>query len=693
MSYNVTIWSNTGFNVNNIPDSPALLGQGTSVQAVEIMQERYLSSIKISSEWANVKNVDYCKVGDMYYMVTGVSMLATDVAELALVPDFISSLGGVTHLTILDGITERCHLPNSVDGDKDDPLLTPHEALQLDYEVLHSAIESFGESAKFTVIETTVDLCKTMCWPATVSYKSGVLSNSTVEVPKQYGLSRAMKTDFVSPMTVGSGVMTSHPVNRRDTVLEIIDSDADVKRIANGSLTSDIPDQDGKTHKMGTTTFSLTGNTKAYSLIDYNSEYISVLRGAGIESSIINKVEYPFDKVFVQECYYDTWPNLYEIAYGDQVDTDTLTDLEKEHVLPHLSIKEIKGADSTQNSTIKYKYTSANNDILDFSDFTPYGLLTASGNKIETQPKNLVANLHSVSANAAPKVRCLADPNPDGAPYYGFKEYMGDDSLVGFMSRTAKGMNWKQVPIVFTEKSGWLTDMISKKTTEDINTREYLGNQALLLANTAVSAGFGGMTDVTNMASSYDTPVTSSSYIYSPESGFMGLQRSTKLQQGLPVYQSMSRYGTAQVIGRGMPILNGISQAVYNDWSYRQQMYSAGMKYALSRVTSPTLAFPYNSEPARQATDNGVITYRLKYSANDIARIDKLITMYGVKTTRPLESSMFTSRRYFNYIACDDVTLTGHSRWMDEGAALQLKGGVRIWHVKPDPAKYLTENI
>ena len=686
MSYNVTIWSNTGFNVNNIPDSPALLGQGTSVQAVEIMQERYLSSIKISAEWANVKNVDYCKVGDMYYMVTGVSMLATDFAELALVPDFISSLGGVSQLTILDGITERCHLPNSVDGDKDDPLLTPHEALQLDYEVLHSAIESFGESAKFTVIETTVDLCKTMCWPATVSYKSGVLSDSSVEVPKQYGLSRGMKTDFVSPMTVGSGIMTSHPVNRRDTVLEIVDSDADVKRIANGSLTSDIPDQDGNTHKMGTTAFSLTGNTKAYSLIDYNSEYISILRGAGIESSIINKVEYPFDKVFVQECYYDTWPNLYEIAYGDQVETDTLTDLEKEHVLPHLSIKEIKGADSVQDSTIKYKYTSANNDILDFSDFTPYGLLTASGNKIETQPKNLVTNLHSVSANAAPKVRCLSDPNPDGAPYYGFKDYMGDDSLVGFMSRTARGMSWKQVPIVFTEKSGWLTDAISKRVTEDVNTREYLGNQALLLANTATSAAFGGMANVSNITDAFGKP---GAYIYSAANGYMG----QGMDYGPANYKRVVTSGTSQVIGAGMPIVNGISQALYNDWSYRQQMYSAGMKYALSRVTSPTLAFPYNSEPARQATDNGVVTYRLKYSANDIARIDKLITMYGVKTTRPLESSMFTSRRYFNYIACDDVTLTGHSRWMDEGAALQLKGGVRIWHVKPDPAKYLTENI
>lgn len=687
MSYNVTIWSNTGFNVNNIPDSPALLGQGTAVQAIEIMQERYLSSIKISAEWATVKNVDYCKVGDMYYMVTGVAMLATDVAELSLVPDFISSLGGVTHLTILDGITERCHLPNSVDGDKDDPLLTPHEALVLDYEVLHSAVETFGESAKFTVVETTVDLCPTMCWPATVKYKSGVLSEDTVEVPKQYGLSRDMKTDFVSPMIIGSGIMSHNPVNRRDTVIEIVDADSDVRRYANGSFTDNIPDQNGDTHKMGTSTFKLTGNDKAYSLIDYNSEYISVLRGAGIESSIINKVEYPYDKVFVQECYYDTWPNLYDIAYEDQLESDTLRDIEKESVLPHLSVKTLKGADATQDSTIKYKYTSANNDILDFSDFTPYGLLTASGNKIETQPKNLVSNLHSVSANAAPKVRCLADPNPDGAPYYGFKDYMGDDSLVGFMSRTARGMSWKQVPIVFTEKSGWLTDAISKRVTEDVNTREYLGNQALLLANTAASAGFGGMANVTNQVDAFGEP--NGAYIYSTSNGYMGRE----MNYGPANYHRMVSTGTAQVIGSGMPIVNGVSQALYNDWSYRQQMYAAGMKYALSRVTSPTLAFPYNSEPARQATDNGVVTYRLKYSANDIARIDKLITMYGVKTTRPLEASMFTSRRYFNYIACDDVTLTGHSRWMDEGAALQLKGGVRIWHTKPDPAKYLTENI
>lgn len=677
MSYNVTIWSNTGFNVNNIPDSPALLGQGTSVQAVEIMQERYLSSIKISAEWANVKNVDYCKVGDMYYMVTGVSMLATDVAELALVPDFISSLGGVTHLTILDGITERCHLPNSVDGDKDDPLLTPHEALQLDYEVLHSAIETFGESAKFTVVETTVDLCKTMCLPAVVKYKSGVISDDYVFVPEQSGLEKIKKTEFISPMTVGSGVMSYHPKNRRDTVLEVVDCDVDVKRFNNGSLTSAIPDQNGYARHMGVSTFQCPGNTKGYSLIDYNAAYISVLRGAGIESAIINKIEYPMDKVFVQSCYYKEWVNCFETSYAEQIEGsgEELTEIQKETSLPHLSIKEIQGADSEQDSTIKYKYTSANNDILDFSDFTPYGLLTASGNKVETQPKNLVANLHNVSANAAPTVRCLSDPNPDGAPYYGFKDYMGDDSLVGFMSRTARGMSWKQVPIVFTEKSGWLTDAISKRVTEDVNTKEYLGNQALLLANTGINAVTGGIAPT---------------MVQSMENGYMGKRG---LEFGPAQYMRTSSSGTPQILGPAGAIASGISQALYNDWSYRQQMYSAGMKYALSRVTSPTLAFPYNSEPARQATDNGVVTYRLKYSANDIARIDKLITMYGVKTTRPLESSMFTSRRYFNYIACDDVTLTGHSRWMDEGAALQLKGGVRIWHVKPDPAKYLTENI
>lgn len=690
MSYNVTIWSNTGFNVNNIPDSPALLGTGTTVQPIEVMQDRYLENIKISGLWDSVKDIDYCRVGSMYYIVTGVEMVATDVASLTLVPDFISSLGGVTHLEILDGITERCHLSNSVDGDKDDPLLAPQEALVLQYEVLHGT-SAQGVSSKFTVIESSVDMAKTTAWPESVPYKSGVteLSEQYINTPKQQKLVKPKKTVFTTPIDVGSGVFVDQLHNRRDTCLEIVDCDTDVQGKINGDFTVNIPDQNGDTHKMGTSKMSVnkvgSGTESRFSLIDYNADYTAFVRSAGIESCIINKIEYPMSKVLVQSCYYDELPNFLkevggfpweeelESAYPDY----ELTEIEKCDYLPSLSIKEISGVDYSQKSGIEFKYATANNDIINFSDYTPYGLLTAAGNKIETEPKNLVDDLHNVDDDDAPYVRCVSDPNPDGAPYYGYKKYLSSTAVVGFMARTVKGMSWKQVPIVFTEKSGRLFDTISHSTTEKIATNQYLANQALVIAQSATNSYFGGL-EAQTIASSASTTWNAAD--------------ASSAQTFNTLSHNRSR-GTAQFKGALTPVVGGITQAVYNDWQYRQAMYEAGMNYAMSAVASPTLMFPYNSEPARDAIDNGVISYRMKYSQADIARIDKLITMYGVKTRRALTNTMFTSRRYFNYVMCNNVTLTGHSRYLDEGAALQLKGGVRIWHTKPDPAKYLTENI
>ena len=110
MSYNVTVYRNTGFNVRNIPASAAVLNaiqDKVTVPAVEVMQERFLSNIRVSASWAQVKDADYCSVGGFYYFVNNVAMLATDVAELSLSTDGLTSIGGVSNVTVLDGQTER----------------------------------------------------------------------------------------------------------------------------------------------------------------------------------------------------------------------------------------------------------------------------------------------------------------------------------------------------------------------------------------------------------------------------------------------------------------------------------------------------------------------------------------------------------------------------------------------------------
>ena len=115
-------------------------------------------------------------------------------------------------------------------------------------------------------------------------------------------------------------------------------------------------------------------------------------------------------------------------------------------------------------------------------------------------------------------------------------------------------------------------------------------------------------------------------------------------------------------------------------------------------VVVPTVNFPYNSDILRDSYGNGVLVYRYRYSDNDVRRIDKLLTMYGYQVSKPLEADDFVNRRYFNFIKCSNVSLNAsptmsnqgvrRPRWFLDGAAAQLRGGVRIWHVIPNESYY-----
>jgi hypothetical protein len=99
--------------------------------------------------------------------------------------------------------------------------------------------------------------------------------------------------------------------------------------------------------------------------------------------------------------------------------------------------------------------------------------------------------------------------------------------------------------------------------------------------------------------------------------------------------------------------------------------------------------FP-RSETIRDLLGNGVRVYRYRFADSDVVKIDKILTMYGYKDTKPLEASDFTNRTKFNYVQASGISVSNNTmpRWIREGIAMQLSIGVRIWHVKPDATAY-----
>lgn len=162
--YTCRIYRNSGFNAVNIPDSPALLdtlGNYVDCYALDLNQERFLPIVKIRGDWASVKDTDYCKVGDFFYFVDDVQMIAGDVAQLTLTPDFITSAGGPGALEILDGVTDRVHVTDDSFGlyGADDPYMSP----SLDMDIV-SATEDFSSTGFYTFVETTLDLAMMGAW-------------------------------------------------------------------------------------------------------------------------------------------------------------------------------------------------------------------------------------------------------------------------------------------------------------------------------------------------------------------------------------------------------------------------------------------------------------------------------------------------------------------------------------------------
>ena len=615
MSYSCTVYKNTGFVGGNIPDSPALLGTGAAKQALEILQDGELTTIRIAIGWDEAKQVDYIKVGNVYYMVNARGMLATDVCEFAVLEDGISTIGGVSQIQILDGITERCHLPNSADGDKNDPLLAPQDPLLLETQIGTNADETV------VMVEATASPIDTYFTKKALVYE-GVGNGEVAAVPQVVPYDQSDLTLYEMPtyyqLTEGGTVQTKNVSINRGTALEIMS-------------TRSLFDWD----VMG---YDTDGNVIELNPDDYIREGVATLRSLGVEATIISQFEYP--------------TGLVDIVVEEVDETQPAT-----HT--HQKVRKVKSRQGTYMNAdeLPFIYSSnVNNDILFMSDYTKYGIIAASGSKAEFSIKSIKNPNQTLAQQVNPVIDYFSDPNPDGKPYYRYHYFNGDASKINFLINAIPGLSWKQIPLVFTDKSGSYLDRLEFETSRYLDERNFQARRATNAISTAASIA-------TNVSSGITIADNSPSFEGNAKAGAL-----------------------ASIISYG-------ANNLYENEAYRNQKFKSLVDFEVSQVASPQLNFPYNSEPLRVQLNNGIIAYRYKYSANDLARIDKLITMYGVKTTQALTPSMFTSRRYFNFVKCDDVTVIGNTRHLNEVVSAQLRGGVRIWHTKPDPALYLTENI
>lgn len=159
--YTVTAYFNTGFNAVNVPASPGVLssvGSSREFQSLDILQDDGLTSVSVRASWDEIADVDYLKIGSIYYAVTAAPvMTSADVATVPIVPDYLTTAGGAPYLTYTDGLVRRMSVHDDSWGayPEHDDFMAPADPLQLD---VGQYVGDAGAASSYIFIESTIDL-------------------------------------------------------------------------------------------------------------------------------------------------------------------------------------------------------------------------------------------------------------------------------------------------------------------------------------------------------------------------------------------------------------------------------------------------------------------------------------------------------------------------------------------------------
>lgn len=167
MVYTIICYFNTGFDFENIPDSPGLLATATSTtfDSNFYYQNTDKSQARIRTTFDVIQDVDYVSIGDSYYFVTGINMVQENTAELTLIMDYITTCGGISSIDVNDGWCRRAHAGSDelFENVLDEPFVPSHDIVMdnpmqfSDYDPLDTGVLLVGATIDLTNTEKLAD--------------------------------------------------------------------------------------------------------------------------------------------------------------------------------------------------------------------------------------------------------------------------------------------------------------------------------------------------------------------------------------------------------------------------------------------------------------------------------------------------------------------------------------------------------
>lgn len=616
--YTVKLYNNTGFNPENIPDRAALLGTAfVEKQAVDTVQNYVISEVRLSAVFNDVKNVDYCQIGDFYYFVSGVTMTSRDVCILSLIPDYITSFG-LSNIEFLDGITVRHHVDDDTFGayPEEDPLLFCDQPLVLDVGTPQFDEGTDDYEGDYTIVTST----------ASLSEMGGGSSFNSVTYTDPSG--NEVTVPHLKPAAWGTG-FKSGAANKEYYI-------------------------------PGQAAFLITDDANGQVVIDG----IQYCRDIAAETAITGQYRIPKLYVTINNTVTPSWwPSTWP-------------------ALPQNCILELTGRELNAATGLAYEFNAnVKNKRVLYGEFCKYGFITRSGNKMEAKPEEIIE-----SGATSPTVIMTADPRPDGRPYFRFKTINGQTPVTGngfdtsFWRNAVPGEQWAQIPLVFTTPSGIVQQQKYYDTSFEV--LEKTRDNSMMARNAAAFARTGNaMINIASAGMARGTSLPMN-------------QNNTSLNLNKPFSGDINMTRVGGALNSFSNWVGGKAQRNIEDLNYYNERgsmdYQMGM---LKNLVIPDVMFPYTSGSIRDFVGNGVLPYRYKPSAMDIAIQDKLLTMYGYRDSEVLEQSHFFNRQYFNYVQANNISIGNNlPQWWKAGIVAQLAAGVRVWHVTPNESYYTSGN-
>lgn len=311
----------------------------------------------------------------------------------------------------------------------------------------------------------------------------------------------------------------------------------------------------------------------------------------------------------------------------------------------------IEGKYDNQATTLNFNYdNTVQNKRLFAGDLNKYGITAlATGQNAEFKAEDLMFDDNG-TALTAPSVDVFSDPRENGLPTFKY-QYINRSS--NMFRGAVKGMEWQNVPLVNKEKQGYKFDQFKFMNDGQLLSTQYENNHYKNIINTLTGAGGNGMAMLDERQS------------------------------------GQAMLGMAQSALQGLG--NIVSQGLDKAYAYKARQVEANSIVVADKIVAPEMRFNFNPS-VRDVVGNGCDVYRMRPTATDLARLDKILNMYGYRHTKVLELSDFSNRSRYNYIKASGVHITCNlPSYVVETAEADLMAGLRIWHVAYD-GNYTTAN-